>query len=292
MVFLSVIFAGAAAPSPAQGPIDVNSAIRSFHIGRMQVSVLRVGRLAIPNDGSVFATNAHPPEVAKVLKRAGQPAETLYLDINVLLIRAGKRIILIDTGYGEKNKSALKDSLRSLDVSPLHITDVFITHSHPDHVSGLIDEYGRPTFPHAVIHISAKEWQVMQRNADTRSIAAAVRPQVRTFVPGGQLVPGIRSEPLYGHTQGHVMYELASGGERLLDIGDAAHSSVVSLARPDWFLAWDFNKPLAAQNRRSELRLLARSKERVFAVHFPFPGVGTIVQGAHGFAFAPGIPSR
>jgi glyoxylase-like metal-dependent hydrolase (beta-lactamase superfamily II) len=292
LLIASVGLMSTSVPAQAQGPVETAPASRSFNVGAMQVTVLRAGRLAIPNDGSVFATNARPAEVAKLLRAAGQPAQTINLDIDVLLVRTGGRTVLIDTGYGAKNKSVLERSLRSVGVSPRDVTDILITHSHPDHVGGLVDAKGRPAFPNALVHMSANEWRAMQESPDARGIAEAIRPRVRTFVPGGLVVPGIRSKALYGHTPGHVMYELASRGERLLDIGDAAHSSVISLERPEWTIAWDSDKLRGVAQRRSQLRLLSASKERIFAVHFPFPGVGTIVRRGSGFAFDPGVPRR
>ena len=132
----------------------------------------------------------------------------------------------------------------------------------------------------------------MQARKETRDIARVVRPQVRTFTPGTKIIPGIRAQALYGHTPGHVMYELASGRDRLLDIGDTAHSSVVSLARPEWSISWDSDKALGARHRTDELKALAASHERMFAVHFPYPGVGRIVRKGEGFAFIPGLPRR
>jgi len=87
------------------------------------------------------------------------------------------------------------------------------------------------------------------------------------------------------------MYELASGRDRLLDIGDAAHSSAVSLARPEWTMAWDSDEKLGAAQRAGELGRLAASHEQMFAVHFPFPGIGYVVRKGAGFAFVPKVPA-
>ena len=264
-------------------------AARSFQLGAMRVSVLHDGRLAIPNDGSVFATRAQTAEIGRLLSRAGQPKDRIALDIDVLLVRTKACVALIDAGYGTMGKSVLPESLRLAHVSPLEITDILITHAHPDHVGGLVDGAGKPAFPRATIHMSAREWRFMQHQADTRAIAAAVRSRVRTFKPGTWVVPGIRSRPLSGHTPGHVMYELVSRGERLLDIGDAAHSSVISLARPGWTVAWDSDQGLGASRRVYALGQLAESHERMFAGHFPFPGVGYVARKGNGFAFVPNV---
>lgn len=279
-------------PAAVAQSVTTAPAARTIRVGTMTVSVLHDGRLAIPNDGSVFGANASPEEVAAVLRRAGQASTRIFLDIDVLLVRSEGRLTLIDAGYGSKGRSVLKNSLGLVHVSPLEITDVLITHAHPDHVGGLIDSAGKSVFSRATIHLSAREWRFMQRQPETRDIAAAVRAQVRTFVPGKMIVPGIGSKSLYGHTPGHVMYEIVSGADRLLDIGDAAHSSVVSLARPDWAIAWDSDKIGGAKARIRELENLSASHERMFAVHFPFPGIGHIIRRGRGFRFVAGSRPR
>jgi glyoxylase-like metal-dependent hydrolase (beta-lactamase superfamily II) len=294
--FASILCIGAAltcrpSASAAQSVLHVPPAARSFHIGAMNVSVLRDGSIAVPNDGSVFGLGAGPAKVSQVLRAAGKPTEETDLDIAVLLVRNGGRAALIDAGYGLKGKSVLKQSLALVHVSPLQITDILITHAHPDHVGGLVDATGRSAFPRATIHLSAKEWRFMQRQPETRAIARAVRAQVRTFDPGHEVLRGIRSIPLYGHTPGHVMYELVSGGERLLDVGDAVHSLVISLARPEWTVAWDWDKRLGERVRVRELTRLAASHERIFAGHFPFPGLGHVASNGHRFRFIPGVPA-
>lgn len=282
-----------ACPTPAalaQGPVHANPAVLSFRLGAMEVSVLKAGSLSIPDDGPVFGLNASPTKVAKLLGRAGVAEDPIRLDIDVLLIRTKGRTVLIDSGYGPRSKSVLEQSLRLVHVSPADVTDILLTHAHPDHVGGLVDRSGRPAFPHATIRMSAKEWRFMQRGAETRAIADAIRQQVRTFVPGEQLFAGIRSIASYGHTPGHVMYELASGGDRLLDIGDVAHNSVISVERPQWRLLWDSDKQLGATQRMRQLRRLGSSHERMFAGHFPFPGLGFIARRGGSYAFVPALP--
>jgi glyoxylase-like metal-dependent hydrolase (beta-lactamase superfamily II) len=47
---------------------------------------------------------------------------------------------------------------------------------------------------------------------------------VQSFAPGAPIVPGVTSVALDGHPPGHVGYEITCGKQRLLDIGDMAHS--------------------------------------------------------------------
>jgi hypothetical protein len=55
------------------------------------------------------------------------------------------------------------------------------------------------------------------------------------------------------------------------------HHSVISVQRPDWTIAFDGDAPLAQESRKGVLASADASGQRVYAVHFPFPGLGTFV---------------
>jgi hypothetical protein len=55
--------------------------------------------------------------------------------------------------------------------------------------------------------------------------------------------------------------------------------------KPDWTVAFDGD---ASAAKASRLALLARSadmKQRIYAVHFPFPGLGRIERRGNGFVW-------
>ena len=74
------------------------------------------------------------------------------------------------------------------------------------------------------------------------ALVSAIAPSVQPFAPGTEVLPGIRSVALPGHTPGHSGYEIRSGAARLLDMGDTAHSAIVSLADPGWAIEYDTDK--------------------------------------------------
>lgn len=266
-------------------------AAKSFSLGALELWSLRDSALIVPNDGSVFGLNASPAAVGKVLSAAGAPTDKIALDVDVLMIRMPGHLVLLDAGWGSAGHAVLRQSLASVGISPDKITDVLITHAHTDHVGGLVDEQGRPLFPKASIRMSANEWTFMQSQEDTRALAATIKSQVRPFVPGQPLLPGITPIALYGHTPGHVGYEIVSNGKKMLDIGDLAHSSIISLAMPDWTIDYDGDKVQGSRARRMELQRLAATHELMFAPHFPFPGVGHIERSGNGFRFQPEVPA-
>ena len=277
---------GVPAADSTFGPAAVTPAAHSFNIGKLQLTALHDAQFIFPNDGKTFGVDSTPAAVGAVLRTAGAPTDRITLSVNSLLVRTGRRVLLIDTGIGAKSVIA---SLGEAGVSPKAVTDVLITHSHGDHIGGLVDENGHVAFPKATIRMSSAEWAWMQQKGPAE-VVKAISKHVHTFEPGAQIAPGVTSVALSGHTPGHVGYEIVSGDSRLLDIGDLAHSSIVSLEKPEWTVQFDNDSTRAKTARRATLTRLAKDQELVYAPHFPFPGVGHIVADGDGFAWKAAAP--
>ena len=271
-------------------PVPVAPAARDFRLGALKLTALRDELNMLPNDAKVVGFGRDPAEVTAVLQAAGAPTDEITLGVDALLVEGNGRVMLFDTGLGPGVHGVLQGSLARAGVSPQAVTDVFITHSHGDHVGGLVTADARPAFPHGVVHMSAAEWAWMRAEPRNPALIAAITPQVRPFQPGTAIVPGVSAVALPGHTPGHVGYEISSGAAHLFDMGDLAHSAVVSLAKPDWAIGYDTDKAQGEATRRATLARLAASHERVFAPHFPFPGVGRIEAAGDGYAFKPEQP--
>lgn len=289
MIKFATLFAAVAAARLAAAPMPqpVTPAATSFTVGTIRVTALRDNQFLIPNDGKTFGVDAGVDAVASVLAAAGAPTDTIRVSVDALLVRLPDRVVLLDTGFGPAPGGKLIDSLAAAGVVPGDVTDVLITHSHGDHIGGLVTAGGAPAFPNAKVRMSAAEWTFMQASPGAAKIVAAIMPQVATFAPGAEVVPGITAIAIAGHTPGHMSYELVSGTARLRDIGDTAHSTIVSLARPGWVMGFDSDPGVGTASRRAELARLAASHEMIFAPHFPFPGVGTVAAKGDGFVWVP-----
>ena len=284
------LLASAAGSTALAQPAPAPAAAVGFALGDLKVTSLRDAENTIVNDGKVLGAKVGPAAVANVLADAGAPTDKVTLDVDALLVRGGGRIMLFDTGLGPAVHGALLASLARAGVSPDQVTDVFITHSHFDHIGGLATASGAAAFPNAIVHISAPEWVWMKTQPQNAAIVHAVDSKVTTFTPGAELVPGVRSVALPGHTPGHVGYEIRSHGQHLLDIGDVAHSTIISLRKPDWAIGYDGDEALGAETRRAALTRIAANGDWVFAPHFPFPGVGKIVVAGDGFRWKRMLP--
>ena len=276
----------------AQTPQAVSPEARNFMIGKIKVTALHDGGMSIPNDAKTFGVDVGASAVASVLRANGQPTDAIPVSINSLLVRGPGHVVLIDTGLGAKANSKLTASLAAAGIAPDDITDVLITHTHGDHVGGLVDGVGGIAFPNAKIRMAAAEWAYMQTQSNAAALVAKIGTRVATFVPGGVVIPGITSVDIPGHTPGHVGFEIMSGNDRLLDIGDTVHSSLISLAEPDWTMGFDGDKAVGKVSRRNMLTRLSKSHELIFAPHFPYPAVGTVAAKGTGFMWVPASPSK
>lgn len=284
-VVASILAAGAAC---AAEPAIPDVAAKSFKVGVLELVSLHDTQFVLPNDTKVFGLGQDVPAVSNVLKSAGAPTETITLSVDALLVKDGSRLVLVDTGVGPKNGKLL-ESLKKAGVTPAQITDVLISHGHGDHIGGLVDADGKPAFPNAKVRLTTAEWDSIKSGGRADAIVAAVTSQVETFTPGAQISPSIKAVEVRGHTPGHTAYEITSGSEKLLAIGDSAHSSIISLAKPEWFIEFDGDKPTARDSRIELLGQLADSGQLVFSPHFPYPGVGKVERKGQGFIWAPAL---
>jgi len=231
----------------------------------------------------------------------GQP---LPLDVNCFLIRHRDRLILSDAGSGHSMAAMLgklPQNLRAIGVTPEAIDILLLTHLHPDHSLGLLDEAGRAVFPRAqlVVHeIEAEFWldrtpspddsERVQRNTKAqRMVTAPYRERMRR-IADGEVLPGITAMLRPGHTPGHTNWLIQSGNDRLLIWGDIVHLAAVQLARPDATLVFDVAPETARATRQRVLDWVAAEGLCVAGAHLPFPGFGRVVRAGDGYAYAPG----
>ena len=275
--------------APAAQPV-ASVDVYPFTIGTLQAVALKDGEFALENVAgqSPWADNAG---VAEALRPTGDTK--IHLSIQPLLIRGDDKVVLIDTGagggMGTQNK--LPASLAAAGVQPAQITDILISHGHGDHMGGLVAN-GALAFPNATIRMSAAEWTAVQADSELADLIPVITPRVQTFEPGAQVTPSITAVALQGHTPGHTGYEIVSGDARLLYFGDALHSPIVSVERPDFVNGWDNDSDAAIATRFALLGRGATQSLRTYGVHFPFPGLGTFRRQADGFVWVPEVAAQ
>jgi glyoxylase-like metal-dependent hydrolase (beta-lactamase superfamily II) len=262
--------------APAIAPVAAGEGVKPFTIGAFQAAALSDGAGAFPNDNKTMAINKTKADVDAVLTANNLPTDQLHLSVQPLLVKTTDKVLLFDTGAAAlfgPTMGKLPASLTAAKIDPASITDIFISHGHGDHVGGLVANNAL-AFPNATIHLQAAEWASLKSQEQMAPIVTLISPKVVEFQPGADLVSGVKAVDIKGHTPGHSGYLITSGNESLLYIGDTMHHSVISVQQPDWTIAFDSDAPTAQASRKQVIESAAASNQRVYAVHFPFPGLG------------------
>ncbi|WP_406643150.1 MBL fold metallo-hydrolase [Amycolatopsis sp. WGS_07] len=113
------------------------------------------------------------------------------------------------------------------------------------------------------------------------------RGQLRPFETEHEVAPGVRICRTGGHTPGHSIVRLESGGDRLTFAGDAVFQP--GFDNPDWYNGFEHDPEESARVRVRLLKELAASGEQLVATHLPFPSVCHVAVAGNAFRFVPAV---
>lgn len=210
--------------------------------------------------------------------------------------------ILIDAGSGTQMQPTLgrlPEQLARRGVAAETITHILLTHVHPDHANGLIDEADAAIFPNAELVLSADEanfWRqeprgpeppnlVRQRARNRRNLAPYL-DRLRLVKDGGEAL-GFTAMVTPGHTPGHTCWRLDTPAGALLAWGDIVHIASVQLPRPDAGVTYDLDADRARASRARILDMAASDRLLIAGAHVTEPGLGAITRAGSGYRFEP-----
>lgn len=278
----------------------------ALKIGEIDVMVISDGVLTLP--GAMLAHNADPAVRAAWLKDMFLPPDAFDWALNVVVVQSGGQTILVDAGLGSDpdlhlpRAGQLSKRLEAAGIDLGSVTDVVLTHMHMDHIGGLlVDEVKEGLRPDLRIHVAAAEVKFWEDpdfshvsmppgfpdalRATAKRFAKEYHNQLRTFEDEHEVAPGVVVTRTGGHTPGHSVVRLASGGDRLTFAGDAVFT--VGFDHPDWHNGFEHDPEEAARVRVRLLRELAASEELLVATHMPFPSVGRVAVDGDHFRWVP-----
>jgi glyoxylase-like metal-dependent hydrolase (beta-lactamase superfamily II) len=281
----------------------------ALQVGEIDVLVVSDGVLSLP--GAMLGHNADPAVRAAWLDDMFLPPDVFDWALNVVVVRSGGRTILIDAGIGADpglnlpRAGKLVQRLQAAGIDLASVTDVVLTHMHMDHVGGLLVDGVRERLrPDLRIHVAAFEAKFWGGRPDFSRVHMppgfpdALRrtakrfldeydSQLRPFDKEYEVAPGVLVRRTGGHTPGHSVVRLASGGDRLTFAGDAVFQ--VGFEHPDWHNGFEHDPEEAARVRVRLLRELAANREPLVATHLPFPSICHVAVAGDVFRCVPAV---
>lgn len=263
----------------------------AFKVGGLSCVVVSDGQTSVSRERMLKRF----PEGTEIAYRQAYAQMGLSFDeaesaMNVLIVHSEDSVVLIDSGEGgNPNGGYLLASMQQASISPESITEVILTHSHGDHVQGLLSATGEVIFPNARYVMSYDEMTFWQQRIDSgmvpqhRAILMMMRERgLRLIALDEPILPHLRAMPLVGHTPGQIGVWIESEGETLAHLADSLHSPM-QLVNPEWSAYFDVDKRLSVPTRRAILAQVARERCLVLFYHVPFTGLGRVIHTEKGF---------
>ncbi|MBO6899422.1 MAG: MBL fold metallo-hydrolase [Shimia sp.] len=226
------------------------------------------------------------------------------IPVNAFLVEVGERRVLIDAGTSSLLGETLGDltkALNAINVRADTIDMVALTHIHPDHSGGLIDANGQAVFANAQVAVGQTEYGFWHDDAIMASVPESSRGFFQiarnTVAPYADrmilhsneqdILPGLTSLPLPGHTPGHAGYLLQTGNDQLLFWGDLVHMTALQFDNPSLTIAFDTDATQTVDTRLSMFDRASADNLLVTGAHLDFPGLGKVRKSANGYAYQP-----
>ncbi len=272
-----------------------------FKFGDFEIATILDGAGQFEDTHPRFGCNVEQDTVLNYAKQHGLPTAWYENGFTPAIVNTGKELVLFDTGFGsakrENGLGQLRGILQSSGYAPEDIDIVAITHGHPDHILGLM-ENGQPAFPNARYVISQVEFDYWNKNENIPDFRTENRElfmkivtpfaEKMTFVKGGDTIAsGIEAVEAFGHSAGHMAFHIESNNNRILLIADTTNHYILSLQQPDWHFNVDDDKEMAAVTRKKILEMVSTENIPIIGHHMPFPSVGYVEKTSESYRWLP-----
>jgi glyoxylase-like metal-dependent hydrolase (beta-lactamase superfamily II) len=211
----------------------------------------------------------------------------LRLSVNAFALDDGADVTLIDTGASNAWHSSmgfLPHALGEANIGVDRVRAIAFTHTHLDHIHGLILPNGDDAFPQlSRLLVPKEELDMFRAEARLQRFHERAEP----FEAGQRIGANIEAIAAPGHEVGHTCFRITSEGETVLVWGDIVHVPSIQFEQPE--IAWEFDAD-QEQARACRLRIMALAADNRYYIagaHLDSPGVGRITRSGTSFRFHP-----
>jgi glyoxylase-like metal-dependent hydrolase (beta-lactamase superfamily II) len=273
-----------------------------FILGDAEVTVVSDGPLPLGDPKGTF-TGVPDDELRKMLSDNFLSPSNIVLEQNSPVVNMGDKLVLFDTGMGTAKDfgpttGRQQKSMAEAGIKPEDIDAVVFSHAHVDHIGGVVDNGGKVLFPNAQFYIAQSDFDYWTDEGKlggamkdfvvhARSNLLPVRDKLVFFKDGQEILPGVQAMAAPGHTVGHHIFMISSGGKSFAFLGDLTHHQILLMEKPRMEFSYDTDPKQAAESRVRMLDMLAANKIPVMSYHYPWPGYGHVVKTGEGFHYIP-----
>ena len=291
---------GALAKAPKLGPAP--QYFYRFNVGDAEVTVVSDGALDLGNPKGTF-TGVPDDEMSKMLTDNFLSPSDVVLQQNSPIVNLGDKLVLFDTGMGTSkmfgtSTGRQQKSMKEAGIKAEDIDAVVFSHGHIDHIGGVVDDNNKVLFPNAQFYIAEsdfKYWTDYDKAGPklkdfvdhAKKNLTPVRDRLVFYKDDQEILPGIHALAAPGHTIGHTIFVISSGGKSFCYTADLTHHPVLLMEKPRMEFAFDTDPKQAASSRVKMLDMLASNKIPILAYHYAWPGVGHVAKTGEGFHYVP-----
>jgi len=271
--------------------------MREFRCGDIELKGFSDGMLKTSLELVLGMERARSEELV-----GGTADGSLLIPVNNFLLRRNGATVLIDAGAGntmQPTLGKLPASLKAAGIDPVDVTHIVLTHIHPDHANGLVNDAGEAVYPNAEILVHAQELDFWMAENDGSESDAVKRTRVRNRLNMKPYLERIRRMhdaeevvgcvPLLapGHSPGHTCWRIGAGRDAFIAWGDLVHFSAIQIAHPNTAVKYDLDPDLARRSRLRMLDMIAAERVAIAGAHVNAPGFGYLTRKGAGYAFEP-----
>jgi len=260
-------------------------------LGSYEAYSIETGRIGL-DGGAMFGV---VPKSLWSRKIEPDSANRINMAMRCLLLVEGNNVILIDNGLGDKytekfagnyavdhEHSELNRSLSALGLNREDVTHMILTHLHFDHCGGSTLRNGDDfdlAFPNAKHIMQKSHWEwALKSNAREKAsfLNENIEPikskaDISLLEDDGEILPGINSLTVNGHTVGQQVIEVSNGDSPLYFCADLFPTQ--NHISPVWGMSYDLDPLKAIDEKRVFLEKIISEGGTLFLEHDAFTEV-------------------